>query len=86
MALFVARQYGHELYGVTREIKRAVDPLGILNPGIIVTDHPDLHMRHLKSTPMVEPEIDRCVECGYCEPVCPSRDLTTTPRQRIVAR
>jgi D-lactate dehydrogenase len=26
------------------------------------------------------------VECGYCEPVCPSRDLTLTPRQRIVLR
>ncbi|MCB0876123.1 MAG: (Fe-S)-binding protein, partial [Solirubrobacterales bacterium] len=26
------------------------------------------------------------VECGFCEPVCPSRDLTTTPRQRIVLR
>ena len=29
---------------------------------------------------------DACVECGFCEPVCPSRDLTTTPRQRIVLR
>ena len=26
------------------------------------------------------------MECGYCEPVCPSRDLTLTPRQRIVLR
>jgi D-lactate dehydrogenase len=26
------------------------------------------------------------MECGFCEPVCPSRDLTTTPRQRIVLR
>jgi len=29
---------------------------------------------------------DTCVECGFCEPVCPSRLLTTTPRQRIVLR
>ncbi len=26
------------------------------------------------------------MECGYCEPVCPSRSLTLTPRQRIVVR
>jgi D-lactate dehydrogenase len=29
---------------------------------------------------------NHCVECGFCEPVCPSRELTTTPRQRIVLR
>ncbi|WP_205856758.1 (Fe-S)-binding protein, partial [Phytoactinopolyspora endophytica] len=29
-------------------------------------------------------DVDSCVECGYCEPVCPSRNTTTTPRQRIV--
>jgi D-lactate dehydrogenase len=28
--------------------------------------------------------VDRCVSCGYCEPVCPSRNITLTPRQRIV--
>ena len=26
------------------------------------------------------------MECGFCEPVCPSRSLTLTPRQRIVLR
>ena len=36
--------------------------------------------------PVVEAEIDKCIECGYCEPKCPSRDLTLTPRQRIVVR
>ena len=36
--------------------------------------------------PLVEEEIDKCIECGYCEPKCPSRDLTLTPRQRIVVR
>jgi len=34
----------------------------------------------------VEEEVDKCIECGMCEPKCPSRDLTLTPRQRIVVR
>ncbi|HEU5268705.1 MAG TPA: FAD-binding and (Fe-S)-binding domain-containing protein, partial [Jatrophihabitans sp.] len=86
MAPFVRRQYGDELYEVTQEIKRLCDPAGLLNPGVIVTDDDQAHLRYLKVTPTVEKEVDRCVECGYCEPVCPSRDLTTTPRQRIVLR
>jgi D-lactate dehydrogenase len=86
MAPFVERQYGAELYNVMRDIKNACDPNGILNPDIILTKDQDLHVKNLKSTPTVEDEIDRCVECGYCEPVCPSKDLTTTPRQRIVVR
>jgi D-lactate dehydrogenase len=86
MAPFVRRQYGDELYDVTLQIKQLVDPAGLLNPGVIITDDDQAHMRDLKVTPTVEEEVDRCVECGYCEPVCPSRDLTTTPRQRIVLR
>ncbi len=86
MTPFVRRQYGDELYGVMREIKRLCDPSGLLNPGIILSDAPDAHLVHLKSVPEVDPEVDSCVECGYCEPVCPSRHVTTTPRQRIVLR
>lgn len=86
MAPFVARQYGPELVAIMRDIKSAFDPEGILNPDTVLTDDADLHLRNLKSTPTVEAEVDRCVECGYCEPVCPSKDLTTTPRQRIVVR
>jgi D-lactate dehydrogenase len=86
MAGFVRRQYGDELYGVMREVKRLVDPRGLLNPGSVLSDDPTAYLRDLKLTPSVEKEVDRCVECGYCEPVCPSRGLTTTPRQRIVLR
>jgi D-lactate dehydrogenase len=52
----------------------------------VLTDDPAAWLSDLKTTLPVEEEVDRCVECGFCEPVCPSRSLTTTPRQRIVLR
>ena len=33
------------------ELKRLVDPDGILNPGVIITDDPRAHLAHLKSLP-----------------------------------
>ena len=86
MAPFVRRQYGDELYDVMRQIKSLFDPRGLLNAGTIITDDPDIHLKHIKLNPSVEAEVDRCTSCGYCEPVCPSRDLTLTPRQRIAVR
>ena len=84
MAPYVRRQYGDELYDVMREVKRLFDPVGMLNPGVLMDDDPKAHLRHIKTALPVAEEVDRCVSCGYCEPVCPSRNLTLTPRQRIV--
>lgn len=86
MAPYVRRQYGDELYDVMREVKQLLDPKGVLNPGVLMNEDAESHLQHLKSSPTVEAEVDSCVECGYCEPICPSKDLTLTPRQRIVLR
>ena len=32
--------------------------------------------------PAADPLVDRCIECGFCEPACPSNGLSLTPRQR----
>ena len=86
MAPFVRRQYGDELYEVMCEIKSLFDPRGLLNAGTIISDDPDLYLKHIKVNPSIDEEVDRCTSCGYCEPVCPSRSLTLTPRQRIAVR
>ena len=86
MAPFVEREWGAAAAEIMRTVKRLADPEGLLNPGTIINSDPRAHLAHLKTTPTIEAVADRCIECGYCEPVCPSRDLTTTPRQRIVIR
>lgn len=85
MAPFVELEWGEQAYGLMRELKRIFDPENLLNPGVLLNDDPEIHTRNLKPMPAVDPLIDKCIECGFCEPSCPSRSLTLTPRQRIVA-
>ena len=86
MAPYVRRQFGDELFAVMLEVKRLLDPDGRLSPGVLLNEDPGAIVADVKPVQQVEAEVDRCVECGYCEPVCPSRNLTTTPRRRIVLR
>jgi D-lactate dehydrogenase len=85
MAHFVELEWGRDAFALMREIKTLFDPRGLLNPGVIINDDPRAHLKDLKPLPVADDMVDRCIECGFCEPVCPSRTLTLTPRQRIVA-
>jgi D-lactate dehydrogenase len=86
IAPYVETEWGAEGYAIMKELKALVDPDHILNPGVIINTDPQCHLKNLKSMPVVEEEVDKCVECGYCENRCPSRHFTLTPRQRIVLR
>jgi len=84
MAPFVELEWGQEAYQLMWTIKRLLDPLGILNPDVVLSNDAQIHLKHLKPLPAADEIIDKCIECGFCEPVCPSKDLSLSPRQRIV--
>lgn len=84
MAAFVEVEWGHDAYVMMKKIKDLFDPKGLLNPGVIINDDHEAHLKNLKSMPATNPIVDKCIECGFCEPSCPSNDITLTPRQRIV--
>jgi len=86
MSPYVEREWGEKATELMWRVKRLADPDGVLSPGVVLNRDPGVHLRNLKTTPPIEDSATTCVECGFCEPVCPSRNLTTTPRQRIVLR
>jgi D-lactate dehydrogenase len=86
MAPYVEREWGERATELMWRVKSLADPDAVLSPGVVLNRDPQVHLRNLKTTPEIEEVATTCVECGFCEPVCPSRHLTTTPRQRIVIR
>ena len=88
MAPFLASEWGEKATGMMWRIKQRADPQGILAPNVILTHNPRIHLENLKSFPQIEGVTgsSQCIECGFCEPVCPSRNVTMTPRQRIALR
>jgi D-lactate dehydrogenase len=86
MAPFVEMEWGPRAYAVMKRVKALLDPSGILNPGVILNDDPRVYLENLKPLPRAADVVDRCIECGFCEPRCPSREVTSTPRQRITVQ
>ncbi|MFD6348140.1 FAD-binding and (Fe-S)-binding domain-containing protein [Streptomyces roseolus] len=86
IAPFLELEWGPKATELMWRTKELIDPDGVLAPRIVLDRDPQAHLRGLKTIPSVERIADPCIECGFCEPTCPSRDLTTTPRQRIALR
>lgn len=86
MAPFVCKEWGDEAYSYMLKIKQIFDPQGILNPDVMITENPKLHISNLKPMEAVSDIVDQCIECGFCERMCPSRNLTLSPRQRIIGK
>ncbi len=79
---FVRRQYGDEYYGLLQNVKKIFDPFGLMNPGKILNDDPDVMFRHLRREHHVLPEraksdmlfreneleleFEQCYGCGLC--------------------
>lgn len=83
MAPFIELEWGKQGLALMEQIKQLFDPQNLLNPGVIINDDVNAHITHLKALPPADSIVDKCIECGFCEPVCPSNGLSFTPRQRI---
>ncbi|WP_321778482.1 FAD-binding and (Fe-S)-binding domain-containing protein [Sulfurimonas sp.] len=85
MSPFVELEWGAQAYEMMKKVKKLFDPLNILNTGVIINDDSEAHLKNLKPMPQTHELVDKCIECGFCESVCPSNVITFTPRQRIVS-
>ena len=86
MAPFVEMEWGAKAYALMQELKTIFDPKGLLNPGVILNPNPKIHLENLKPLPATHEIVDKCIECGFCEHTCPSKNLTLSPRQRITVQ
>lgn len=68
-AEMVRRMFGDELYGLFVTIKQTMDPAGILNPGVKISDEPFTH--HIDFERLGKP----CATCAKCNSVCPVYDV-----------
>lgn len=83
IAPYVRKEWGDEAYAIMQEIKSIFDPKGILNPGVILNEDPNIHVSNLKPNPATHELVDKCMECGFCESKCVAEGLTLSPRQRV---
>ena len=83
MAPYVEMEWGTDAYNLMKDIKQIFDPNFLINPGVILNADKQAHLKDLKPLPAAHEKVDKCMECGFCEPSCVSHNLTLSPRQRI---
>ncbi|HWQ41751.1 MAG TPA: FAD-binding and (Fe-S)-binding domain-containing protein [Desulfosporosinus sp.] len=86
MAPFVELEWGKKAYVLMKRLKAIFDQENLLNPGVIINDNPHVYLENLKNMPQAHEIIDPCTNCGFCQNICTSKNLTLTPRQRIVVQ
>ncbi len=83
IAPFVQQEWGKQAYAIMARIKSLFDQENLLNPGVLLNDDDNVHINDTKQMVVTDDLVDLCIECGFCESVCPSAGLTLSPRQRI---
>ncbi|MBI5410459.1 MAG: FAD-binding oxidoreductase [Nitrospirae bacterium] len=68
-AEFVRRMFGDDLYGLFVQVKRSLDPAGVLNPGVKISEAS--FTEHIDFTRLSKP----CATCAKCNSVCPVYDV-----------
>jgi FAD/FMN-containing dehydrogenase/Fe-S oxidoreductase len=68
-AEYVRAMFGEELYELFVRVKRALDPAGVLNPGVKISDVP--FTEHIDHVRLAKP----CATCAKCNSVCPVYDV-----------
>ncbi|MDI9431787.1 MAG: anaerobic glycerol-3-phosphate dehydrogenase subunit C [Planctomycetota bacterium] len=79
---FVRRQYGDAFYEILLKVKAIFDPTGLMNPGKILNDDPDVMVKNLRRARHIQPEktrsemlfrenelaleFEQCYGCGLC--------------------
>ena len=86
MAPFVRREWGDEAYALMKDVKELFDPGDIFNPGVIFNEDEGEYVRNLKPLPRLDPIVDRCIECGFCEVKCVAHGYALSSRQRIIVQ
>lgn len=68
-AEWVRRMFGEDLYKMFVQIKTTLNPTGIFNPGVKISDEP--FTQHIDYERLAKP----CATCAKCNSVCPVYDV-----------